>query len=571
MSYTFADSFNGYSFSFSLLYNSAAGVTDQVLNGTLEDGTCVPFGNQFVLQPFGNSYAAYNRSNQTGRNNSAISARAISKLFAAAFTPATVAFTCTFDAQGQNIVPKVTIQYKSPCTKDVSGNPCMAFAAPVVFTFSGANAKTLAQSDSQYIEVPYWTAEQVTSDTSGSCYPQFARVKVHLESDYFWQSIFPKLITYSTQYESIFGKTDPNTVGQNAGTPFDDSQTYNAFPSFYLRVVQDATFLSKLTRPYAITNLGLLGGSLNILTKYTISTTSYCAASPVGACTFAQFSPLSSVITTQNTNNIGLFVFTNLHLTIVSQQFLISSQKSTTDITIGSFPTTEGSTVITDLTNVIKSGDVLIFQSEGKGGVLEDGSYMSFTQKTTKDTSGNIIKVPEKAPSMDTAPSPAQYFLWQIVKVDQFANLIGSVGDPIGYGDYVSFYAYRCTDYIGKDPAYPISQCGWLSSTKCSLANNCYPSISATRSLCELWKIEDVSLGHGPQVKTGVYLGIKSASTVSSSCKGTSGWYLINNSSTYTIDGKTFHPPTLSAQLDLANPNSYWKLNRVLLSQQLPS
>ena len=580
-SFAFENSFSGYSFSFALLYNNndlnyiKGDTTDSVsanaiLNIPYTDASgnnvCFPFGNQFIIQPFGNSEAGYssNNPNTAVLSESAFTAKSLSELFAAAFTPATFFFLY------RDSKPRVQICYSYNCSNDISGNTCTSFLPPKVFTFEGDNAKTLAKSTSQVMEIPYWTSEQV-NDTSGSCVPMIAKITVHLEADPFLQKVFPNLIYFADNTSRVIGTgslppIEGITVGKNFGV--DDSP--NSFPVFYLRVVIDdftSSTLPKdasgniLSRPFFTSETQVNGIELNILTEYNPTTVYNGVPNTVvlnnntifpGTVQFSTLSNAAKQVT--NTNSVGLLVFRNLQYSFNSSgttNLVISNQKNL-NLNLGTFPTTAGSKVIVDDTNTIYNGDVVIVESKNVAPQsVNDGTFLTFQYRQQ-----NQNKVPSMAKQYGVSGYPTKNFLWQVVKLTSNGEIIGNVGDKITYDSYVGLYAYQC---VNNDPNIPVT-CGWMSASSCG--TNCVPYMSNGHGTCEAWKIVNKQGNTGNAVVNKAFFGLEASAN--STCAFPKGW-LTNDNRAFT------NPPTIfksGNESGFQDGSSYWNFTKALPSPQ---
>ena len=535
--YPFENTFNGYSFSFALTLNTTTQAQDTVVLTTLSDDKsyCLPYYNQFLLEPFGNSNGAFKTNNPTAAvpyGDSMLDAKMLSSYFGVAMTPGTFTFDCTADRT--SATPKVTFNYTYPVTTDTSTCPLIQ---TVTFTYDSANATTLAKSSTQDIYVPYWTTEQIGN--TGACYPKTAKIKVCLEADSNTQKLFNRLLTINAASRDSFsqGFSDfKQLVGLNPGV--DDAS--NAFPILYLTVVVTdyGDLPSTITRPYALSNI--VSENLNIVHDFKEDGTG------VGDIVYSTIA--SSVV--QNTETIGILVFSNLLYTQVSSNLHIY-MSSPSSLTFGSFPTTQGVINIKNNSDVINDGDVVIIEAKFENR-LQEGNFMLFKWLNSDK---------KKVPSMAKTPD-AKYSLWQIVQLDANGNMVHKDKDttntafPIAFDSYVGFYAFNCSSTL-PDPV----TCGWLSAKSCG-GTNCYPYMNGNNGgPCEAWKLVNKAGGSETNVLDNTYLGI--LSSPNNNCNYPNQW-LTNGNLEYV------NPPTLVREDYFDTKLSFWRFNRVLRQQPLP-
>jgi len=501
---------------------------------------CLPYYNQFLLEPFGNSNGAFKTNNPTAAvpyGDSLLDAKMLSSYFGVAMTPGTFKFDYT------NGTPKVTFNYTYPVTTDTSTCPLIQ---TVTFTYDSANAKTLAKSSTQDIYVPYWTAEQIGN--AGACYPKTAKIKVCLEADSSTQKVLSTLLSLNNFYSLTNGFK--NLVGLNPG--IDDAS--DAFPIFYLTVVVTdyGDLPSSTTRPYVLSNI--ITENLEIVSDLkdtrAASITDTGGSAVSGGLEEIKYSTIAASVV-QNTETIGILVFSNLFYTqIVRPSSLSISTKSPASLTFGSFPTTQGVINIQNNSDVINDGDVVIIEAKLDNN-QKQGTFMVFKWLETDKN---------KVPSMAKTPD-ANYSLWQIVQLDANGNMVNKGKDttttayPIAFDSYVGFYAFNCSSTL-PDPV----TCGWLSAKSCG-GTNCYPYMNGNNGgPCEAWKLVNKEGGSETNVLDNTYLGIQASPN--NNCGYANEW-LTNLNQTFT------NPPTLFKINDFRSW-SFWRFNRVLKQQALP-
>jgi hypothetical protein len=562
--YKFANSFAGYTFSFALTPNpfqnsdpTKNAKLNSILNVTLPDlpTTCFPFINQFVLQPFGNSYAAFQTNNKAGNTfvpDSSFNAKELSQFFASAFTPGTFRFDSNTNFEGayDKNTTTVTLQYSYNCNNTVTGGECAQKLPDVVFTFTPGTLQFISKSDSQDIYIPYWTDAQLgDTTTSSGCYPTVDKIKVHLESDPAQQKVLSQIVTYLNFTDNRTKQSEEinKLISINPSL-----ETESTFPPLYFRVVldsnNDGTLPSnKLRRPFVVSNIQKNGQEVNVLTGIDYggdTVTSY------------QVEPISTQVT-QNTFTIGLLVFTNLQVTYDNKGRTVATGYNL-GLELGSFPTATGALIASNEINTIQNGDVVIIKAKFDWkfdfDTKNDGNYMGFEQKATDL---------DKVPSMNSTPqnrsftgTSSNHYYWQVVLLDANGTVKGKAGDPIPLGTPVGFKAYQCSS---KDS---FVTCGWLSAKSCrSQAGGCYPTMNSTSGNCEVWTIQSVPT---PSTGTTVQNGSDVAIQVSNQniCKFPNQW-LTNANRTGN------NPPTLYSEL--ATDRSVWTLTRVYSSMPLPT
>lgn len=503
--FLFENSFSGYSFSFALIYNNndapylnntASSVSnDAILNIPVssEDTTCFPFGYQFVLQPFGNSEAAYATNSQSAfASESALTAKALSQFFAAAFTPATYQFN--YDSDG---TPSVKICYDYKCNNridDTTTNSCTQFLEPVVFEYTGENKKSLAKSTIQDMYVPCWTDAQLSdTTTSAGCYPSVVKIRLRLEADAGLQKIFPRLLTYAQQYPKK--PVESVTVGGASG---------NQFPVFYLRVVvDDSALLPKdalgnfVRRAFFTSEIQKDGIPLTVLSQYTPTQLVSSTQGAVVIQATATFSTIVSQVQDQNTdtNTIGVLVFSELAYT--TSPFTIFTKKPQ-NVNLGTFPTEAGAVAIADENNRIRNGDVVFVEALASVvGDVDDGNFMTFQYREVTDA---------KVPTMAKAPVPNNNFLWQVLALNS-AGFIQKTNVEVTFDSNIALYAYECKD---NDPTKKVA-CGYLSATNGGGTNNT-PSMfpGALPGTCETWTLKNKTGTKEKYISTdGTYFGLE--------------------------------------------------------------
>jgi hypothetical protein len=533
-SFLFKDSFSGYSLSFSLLYNSQA--PNAIVNISDPSGNyCIPFGSQFILESFANSYEANNINKKTLNTYSTLNSQKLADLFGVAYSPGSFKFDYEY-TNGAPTKAQVTLNYAysiDPTTQSKNLNP-------ITFTFTGgSNALTLAMSDTQEIAVPYWTDQQLQSGASGC--PSVVKIKVQLEADRATQQVFSGLIAYillgiQNAYKnnvSVF-PNDNLTIAQliqpfiqrNPG--YDDSA--NSFPIFALKVVLSGDLppeLKDIRRPFFISNtLAGDGGSFRIL-------------SSVNDKSFESISTLISK-QTQDVNTIGFLVFSNLTINITNNNgFTLNNKSGQVNLNMGTFPTVNGAQQLVDFTNTIKNGDVVYLQSTQPN---QKNIYLSFQKNSN-------VKVPT------LQPNPSNTCLWQIVKLSKDGyTIIPETGnektDSISYGDIVGFYAYNCS-------GTPNTLCGWMSSNPGTC--NCTPYMSGGHGCCETWYF----FGG----KTG-YVYDKESPVIQ--CNITQPCPLCSKNNYFLSETSFFQdPPTL--QSPPGNESDAWKISKVYSQKPLPN
>ena len=562
-SFKFANSFAGYTFSFSLLSNpfqNSDATKDAKLNAVLnvtlptDSSICYPFINQFVLQPFGNTEASFNTNNTISKTttifpDSSFNAKGLSSFFAAAFTPGSFSFSYDANASG-NL--KVTLEYSYNCTNTVTGSLCANILPPVVFTFPkfGNNAK----SDSQDIYVPYWTDAQLgDTTTSSGCYPTVDKIRVHLEADPAQQNVLLTLVQYQNftnnrtkQLQEITNKLVSINPSLVIGT--------DSFPVLYFRVVQDDDSAGKLPsnnlrRPFVVSNIQSNGQEVNVLTAVTYGSDTIISY---------QDTPISTAVT-QSTSTIGLLVFTNLYVYYTgSNNIRTIETRHNLGLELGSFPTDAGALISSNEINTIKNGDVVIIKAKYDWTydfTINDGNYMGFEQEN-QDAS--------KVPSMNStpqnrnftgSPSTTSHYYWQVVSLNANGNVTGNSGDDIQQGTPVGFRAYQCN----SDDSFVT--CGWLSAKSCNKNTGCYPTMNSTSNNCEVWTIQSFpSQGPGKTVQNGTDVTIQVSNQ--NVCGFPNQWLTNANRTGYK-------PPTLYSEL--ATDRSIWTLTRIYSSMPLPT
>lgn len=546
MPFSFANSFAGYTFSFSLLKNFFQNKDDalnasknSILNVPLVNSSpfSLPFINQLLLQPFGNTKAAYNTNSQTTTGllvpDSSFNAKGLSSFFAAAFTPGSVQYSSTsqFKQEFINGQPSIvnefisatlTLSYSYQCTNTVYGGTCNNLPK-VIFTFNATNK--LSRSDSQYLHVPYWTDEQLSSSDASGCYPTVDRIQVHLEAA-------------SVVFDNC--NIDKKYLGLNPG--LDDN-----FPILVFKVVLDNATGGTLPsnnsrRPFVLSNIQNNGTEVIVFNGtyvYNLGNT-------------LEPAKISNVVS-QDTNTIGLVVLTNLVCTRPSGTDLVSTQTAI-DVELGSFPTAGGALIASNIVNSIRNCDVVQIQCGETPPLFEgDGIYLGFEQLNTSKT---------KVPSMNATPqnrfqpTAKNHYNWQIVSLnaDGTVNTNKKPGDPINYNENVGFYAYQC------NPSDSYTTCGWLSAKdNTSCGTNCYPWMNSTSNVCEVWTLSTFPNPVSGPIKTQTTVTIQVGSQ--NICKYASQWLTNKNRENQNV-------PTLYKEFQ--DGFSRWELVRLFSTNNYP-
>jgi len=530
MPFAFQDSFSGYSFSFSLKYNTTRqtdGTDNPILNQPFVVYTnttlSLPFGNQFVLQPYGNSKAAYDTNNKTSSGDSAITAQGLSKLFASAFTPCS--YTFNYDDTSKNTT--ITLNYDYGCVNSPNQIP------PVVFTFKDL---TTTRSTDGIVFFPFWSTDQITGDTSGdtsgyTCYPQVAGLQMYLEMDQLQNELFKYLLSGSGKIDkkiSGFLNKNPGVVGY-----LDDS-----FPVLYFRVqLSDlATFPNnEKVRPFLISSTNPTGNQLQVFSGSLSGNPNPNEQDPP-RISFDDLSARLSSVTT-DTNTIGLLVFPNLQYNSTNKNVRTRALQLAT---VGSFPTAAGNQAITDDIRILRNGDVVFIVADDGQNLGSPGPYMSFQN------------VNNKAPSMSETPNPATNFLWQVVGLKDNGTFNGNAGDKIANGAMVGFYTYNCE---GTSPQV----CGWLSTTKnpTTGGTKTLPTITGVNQQCEVWTVAKLDEPTVAYIYVGEVTTIAASNTVPEACQSQKG----------KLDNRGADSP----QVEEINVSTRWTFVRKFSSQPLPS
>lgn len=526
-SFLFKDSFSGYSLSFSLLYNSQA--PNAIVNISDPSGNyCIPFGSQFELQSFANSYEANNINKKTSNTYSALNSQKLADLFGVAYSPGSFKFDYEY-SNNTATKAQVTLNYTysiDPTTQSKNLNP-------ITFTFTGSNALTLAMSDAQEIAVPYWTDQQLQSGASGC--PSVVKIKVQLEADPNTQQLFRNYILEIQEngFNKRFTYINPG---------YDDST--NSFPIFVLKLILSGDLpgeLKDIRRPFLISNiLGTDGQSFQVVIKGFASTDE---GPQVNRAVYERLSALFSK-QTQDVNTIGFLVFSDVFITLsestLYNNFTLANKSGMLTMDLGTFPTTKGANQLADLSNTIKNGDVVYLQSTHNFG--SPSGYLSFQKNPNA-----------KVPTMQ--PNTSNTCLWQIVKLSNDGFTItpetgNAQKDSIHYGDIIGFYAYNC---IG----IPNTLCGWVSANPTGC--NCTPYMSGGHGCCEQFYFSGKS--------ADLYVYNSEAPIIQNRISGYCPKCSKNNY--FLSTQNSFQkPPTLQPPPPV---NEFWQISKVFSQKPLPN